>query len=170
VKIIFIGVDMLNKFISILLMSGVMLSPMGAYAVHGEWGESRTSIPKSYRLPVTVLPSGDVELPSGTILSPKATARDALKAMTQKDKELGATITRKALQPGTTYFSISTDYSAFEGTQHNGLLPGFSRLEAALETIEGPTQQPGASSPQVAGSSSVPSTAPALRPELEEAD
>ncbi|MBY0272747.1 MAG: hypothetical protein K2X02_04970 [Alphaproteobacteria bacterium] len=161
---------MLNKLIFLLLTSGIILSPMGAYAVHGEGGESRTSIPKSYRLPVTVLPSGDVELPSGTILSPKATARDALKAMTQKDKELGATITRKTLQPGTTYFSVSTDYSAFESTQKSGLFPGFMQLGGALEKIEGSTQQPGAFSQHVAGSSSVPSAAPALRPELEEAD
>ncbi|MDI9638463.1 hypothetical protein QPK87_03230 [Kamptonema cortianum] len=158
---------MKRKLMFVLLMSGVILSPMGAYAMNDEGGVPRTSISRSYRVPVTVLPSGDVELPSGTILSPKATVADALKAMTQKDKELGQELEHKPLQPGTTYFSIYNN--AFISTKHHGLYPGFFPLNSALETIEGSTQQPGAS-PHVGGSSSTPSAAPALRPELETAD
>jgi hypothetical protein len=71
--------------------------------------------------------------------------------MTQKDKELGQELERKALQPGTTYFSISKDYDAFESTQKGGLYPGFLPLKGALETIK------------------APSAAPTLRPELETA-
>ena len=160
---------MTKKFIFILLMSGIILSPMGAYAMDDEGGAPGTSISRPYRVPVTVLPSGNIELPSGTIVSPNATARDVLKEMTQKDKEIGQALGRKSLQPGTTYFAISTQYDAFESAQRGNLFPGFWQLKGALETIKESTQQPGAS-PHVGGSSSTPSAAPVLRPELEAAD
>ena len=112
-------------------MSGIVLSPMGVYARE----DDGTSISRSYRVPVTVLPSGDVELPSGTILSPKATARDVLKEMTQKNKEIGQALERKSLKPGT-YFSISKDDNIFESIQHGGLFGGLVNLGGALETIK----------------------------------
>lgn len=151
----------------VLLMSGVILSPMGAYAMDDEGGAPSASISRSYRLPVTVLPSGEVELPSGAKLPKAATAADVLKKMTLEDKVLGQE--RKPLQPGNTYIEIYNN-GQFNSVKYGGLYPGFIPLGSVLEKIEGPTQQPGAFSPYVAGSSSVPSVAPALRPELEEAD
>lgn len=159
---------MLKKIMFLLLISGVILSPKGAYAMDDEGGTSRTLISRPYRLPVTVLPSGEVELPSGTKLPSTTTAAGALKAMTQKDKDLGQELARKPLQAGTTYITVLPE-GYFSSPDYSSSLPGFADLKTALETIKGlsqqpqprSTQQPGAFSPYVSG------TVRTLRPELQ---
>ncbi len=75
---------MKRKLLSILLMYGVILSPIGAYALHEE-GESE----KLYRVPVTKLLSGEFQLLSGVNLPATATAEDVFKKMTQEEKDEG---------------------------------------------------------------------------------
>lgn len=169
---------MLKKLIFLLLISGIILSPKGTYAMDDEGRAPNASIARHYRLPVTVLPSGEVELPSGTKLPSTTTAAGALKAMTQKDRDLGQELTHKPLQSGTTYITVWPG-GYFSSTKNGSSLPGFADLRTALERIEGSTQQPkptlrqqpGAFSPYVSSPSSSPSSAPTLapRPELEKA-
>lgn len=96
---------MLKKFVFVLLMSGLILSPKGAYAMSDEEGAPKTRISTPYQLPVTELPSGDFVLPSGVKLPPTASAEDVLKAMTPEDKILGRD--SKPLQSGATYIILS---------------------------------------------------------------
>lgn len=169
---------MLKKIIFLLLIFGVILSPMGVYAAGDETEGPKTLTSRPYRLPVTILPSGDVELPSGTKLPSTTTAAGALKAMTQKDKELGQELGLKPLQLGSTYITVSPD-GYFSSTDYSSSLPAFADLKTALERIEGasqqpkprPSQPPNAFSPYVSGAVrtlrpelQTPSTAPALQP------
>ena len=116
---------MAKKLIFILLMSGVILSPKGSYAMDDEGGVPTTYIARTYQLPVTVLPSGEVELPSGAKLPSTATAADVLKKMTQEDKTLGQV--HRPLQPGTTYIDVDPS-GVFNSVQHSGLYPPFFTL------------------------------------------
>ena len=160
---------MLKKMIFLQLVSGVILSPIGAYAQDDEGGAPRTSIARSYRLPVTELPSGEVELPSGTKLPSTTTAAGALKAMTPEDKILGQGLANTPLKPGATYITLMPDEGLFGSTRNESALPGFADIRIALERIEESRQQPqlrslqqpGAFSPYVAGKLRT------LRPELQ---
>ncbi|MBX9620416.1 MAG: hypothetical protein K2X28_00025 [Alphaproteobacteria bacterium] len=84
-------------------MSGIALSPKGAYAIGDEGGVPKTFISRpdrhAYRLIVTELSSGEVTLPSGTKFKSTATATDVLKEMTQKDKD--RELSNKLKQKGT---------------------------------------------------------------------
>ena len=119
---------MLKKFAFVLLMSGVILSPKGTYAMGDDEGASKTIISTPYRLPVTELPSGDFVLPSGVKLAPTATPEDILSAMTLYDKIRGRD--NKPLQSGATYVILSPLGSFSAG---GTCLPSFLNLNLKSE-------------------------------------